>query len=118
MRDEGVYLKPLERVLRSIFVESAIHGVAGVLLAGGPAGPLVGRGGERRIVAAAAAAVKCTPVNVEGMGDAEVEGGGEGGGEIGGGGDAVDEGLEDGFYGFGVDFGGVREEIVGGGLER
>lgn len=68
MRDEGVNLKPLERVLRSIFVESAIHDVAGVLLAGGRAGQLVGRGGERRI------AVKCTPVNVEGTGDAVVEG--------------------------------------------
>lgn len=46
-----------------------------------------------------------------------MEGGGEGGGEIGGGGDAVDEGFEYGFSGFGVDFGCLREEIVGGGLE-
>lgn len=47
MHDEGIYLKPLEGVLSSIFVESAIHGDSVVLLAGGAAGSLVGRGGER-----------------------------------------------------------------------
>lgn len=50
MRDEGVNLKPLERVLRSILVESAIHDVAGVLLAGGRAGAAcwAGRGEANR----------------------------------------------------------------------